>query len=94
MSAAAESGSEGPRAIAGSVVGHDPFDGGDAVGGEPVAGSGQELNCGDSLLIVGGFRVSQSRVAVDRGMQVDVSSPRFAPPRAVDRFGLGGLPLP
>ena len=51
--------------VAGTVVSDDPFDPVDAVGGEPHAGAMHESDCSDCLFVVEGFRIGQSRVAVD-----------------------------
>src|SRR5215207_3519453 len=60
-------------AVAGAVVGDDAVDVGDAVGGEPDLGSGEECGCGRALLVVEWFGVGQSGEPVHDGVQVEVT---------------------
>ena len=47
-------------ALAGTVVGDDPLDVDDAVGGEPDPGTVHETDCGDGFPIGQGLGVGQS----------------------------------
>jgi hypothetical protein len=61
--------------VAGTVVGDDPLDPGDAVRGEKRSGPEHEPDRGDRFLVVEGFGVGQPGVAVDRGVQERIPGP-------------------
>src|SRR5690606_18899368 len=52
------------------VVGHDPLDPGDAVGGEVVGGPSEERRAGRALLIGQDLAVGQPGVVIDQGVDV------------------------
>lgn len=65
--ASADDPGEVTGAVAGPVVGDDPVDVRDAVGGEPDLGSAQERCSGGSLLVGQGLGVGESVGGVPRG---------------------------
>ena len=75
-------------AVAGAVVGDDPLDVDDAVGGKPDPGTVHETDCGDSFLIGQGLGVGQSGEPIDGGVQVDVTGAGSGFGRRHDGFGL------
>lgn len=77
---------EGLGAAARPVVGDDPHEPGDAVGGEEGPGTAEEADRGGGLLVVEGLGVGQAGKAVDGGVQVGVANPGALAP-------LGGLRL-
>ena len=82
---------EGPGPVVRSVVGDDPHEPGDAVGGEEGPGTAEEADRGGGLLVVEGLGVSQAGEAVDGGVQVGVADPgSFA---SFGGFGFG-VPRP
>ncbi len=62
-------------AVAPGVVGHDPFDVVDAVGGEVVDGAGEERGAGVGLLVVVDLGVGEAAVVIDEGVDVVVAEP-------------------
>ena len=59
--------------VTGAVIGDNPLDAVDAVGGEEDAGPVHESDCRDGLLVIKGFGVGESGIAIDRRMQVHVA---------------------
>ena len=79
---------EGPGPVVRPVVGNDPHEPGDAVGGEEGPGTAEEADRGGGLLIIQGLGVGQAGEAVDGGVQVGVADPgSFA---SFGGFGFGG----
>lgn len=76
-------------AVAGPIVGDDPVDVGDAVGGEPDLSSGEERCSGGSLLVGKAlYRRANASLSVNRGgiifptrlLRASTPSPNFACP--------------
>lgn len=82
---------EVPGAVAGTVVGDDAVDVGDAVRGEPHLGPGQERGGGLALLISERLGVGESGEPVDDGVQVDIAASRAGGLGAVGGLGLVGV---
>ena len=59
--------------VAQGVVGHHPFDAGDAVGGEVVDGAGEERGAGRALLVGEDLGVGEPGVVIDDGVHVVVA---------------------
>jgi len=76
-------------AVGRPVVGHDPGDSGDAVGGEERLCACPESDGGGGSLVGEGFGVGEAGEAVDGGVQVDVSGPGALGFGPVDGLGLG-----
>lgn len=73
--------------VAGTVVGHDPLDPGDAVLGEPSSCTSEERDGSGGFLVRQRFGVRESGVPVDGRMQVDVPSLRTPGLLTCDSFG-------
>jgi hypothetical protein len=58
--------------VAGSIVGDDPLDSGDAVCGEPRSGAMHESDGRSRLLVCERFGVGEAGVTVDGGVQVHI----------------------
>jgi hypothetical protein len=88
----AEGVGEGVRAVAGSVVGEDLFDG-DAAGGEEGVGAAPERGRGLLLLVGQALGVGQPGVVVQRGVQVEVADPGVSVRSALAGGGGAGVVL-
>lgn len=60
--------------VAGAVVGHDPMDVIDAMGGEPELRTCKERCSGGAPLICQWFCVGQSREPIDDGVKVHIAT--------------------